>query len=89
MLLESSNDTKLIKMTGEYMAFDKKLLDIIACPSCKGSLILGTLPNQQEKELICKFDRLAYAIKENIPVLLENEARELSSEEIAELKSSV
>lgn len=69
------------------MAFDKKLLDIIACPSCKGSLVLGILPNQKEKELVCKFDRLAYTIKENIPVLLENEARELSSEDIAALKS--
>ncbi|MDT0594484.1 Trm112 family protein [Glaciecola petra] len=68
------------------MAFDKKLLDIIACPSCKGSLVLGILPDQKEKELVCKFDRLAYAIKENIPVLLENEARELTSEELAELK---
>lgn len=59
------------------MALDKKLLDIIACPVCKGKLIY----NQQEQQLICRFDRLAYPIREHIPVLLENEAQQLSSDE--------
>lgn len=68
------------------MAFDKKLLDIIACPSCKGQLKLTTLAGQESPELVCKFDRLAYAIKDNIPVLLENEAREISLEEYESLK---
>ena len=60
------------------MAFDKKLLDILACPVCKGKLLHQNKPAR----LICKFDRLVYPIRENIPVLLESEAKHLSSEEI-------
>jgi uncharacterized protein len=54
---------------------DKKLLDILVCPLCKGSLLL------RKKELICRFDRLAYPIRDGIPVMLEQEARLLSLEE--------
>lgn len=57
---------------------DKKLLDILVCPICKGPLI----HRRVEKELICRFDRLAYPIRENIPVMLEHEARELSNDEL-------
>jgi len=56
---------------------DKKLLDIIACPVCKGELLYV----DSTQELVCKFDRLAYQIKEGIPVLLESEARSISLEE--------
>jgi uncharacterized protein YbaR (Trm112 family) len=69
------------------MAFDKKILEIVACPSCKGKLILTVLPKQNEQVLVCRFDRLAYAIKDNIPVLLENEARELSLDELEQVKA--
>ena len=58
------------------MAFDVKLMDILACPSCKGKLSL----DKENNELICKFDRLAYPIEKDIPVLLENEARRLTEE---------
>ena len=54
---------------------DKKLLDILVCPLCKGKLLL------KQKELICKFDRLAFPIKEDIPVMLEHEARLITLEE--------
>jgi uncharacterized protein YbaR (Trm112 family) len=64
------------------MAFDKQLLDILACPVCKGKLMLS----REHDELICRFDRLAYPIKDNIPVLLDTEARDLSSEELEALK---
>lgn len=60
------------------MAFDKKLLEILACPVCKGKLVY--LP--EKAELVCRFDRLAYPIRQNIPVLLENEAKELSLDEL-------
>lgn len=60
------------------MAFDTKLLDILACPVCKGKL----LHQKKQAQLICKFDRLVYPIRENIPVLLESEAKHLSSEEM-------
>lgn len=56
------------------MAFDTKLLDILACPICKGKLDY----KKEEQELVCNFDRLAYPIEKNIPVLLENEARRIT-----------
>ncbi|MGE6568798.1 MULTISPECIES: Trm112 family protein [Shewanella] len=58
------------------MAFDKKLLEIVACPVCKGKLEYG----KESQQLICKFDKLAYPITEGIPVLLENRATTLVSE---------
>ncbi len=57
---------------------DKKLLDILACPLCKSSLIY----KKDQQELICKADRLAFPIRDDIPVMLEDEARELSNEEV-------
>jgi uncharacterized protein YbaR (Trm112 family) len=57
---------------------DKKLLDILACPLCKSSLIY----KKDQQELICKADRLAFPIRDGIPVMLEDEARELSNEEV-------
>ena len=56
---------------------DKKLLDILACPVCKGPLVY----RQEKGELICKVDRLAYPIRDDIPVMLEEEARRLPAEE--------
>ena len=56
------------------MAFDVKLMEILACPVCKGKLDY----NKEQQELICKFDRLAYTIEAGIPVLLESEARRLT-----------
>ena len=57
---------------------DKKLLDILVCPVTKGSLVY----DKKNKELISKSAKLAYPIKGNIPVMLEEEARELSEEEL-------
>lgn len=56
---------------------DAKLLDILVCPLCKGSLLY----RKSEGELICKADRLAFLIKDGIPVMLEDEARKLPAEE--------
>ncbi len=56
------------------MAFDVKLMEILACPVCKGKLDY----DKKQQELICKFDRLAYAIEIGIPVLLESEARRIT-----------
>lgn len=61
------------------MWVDKKLLEILVCPLCKGPLIY------KQPELICGFDRLAYPIRDSIPVMLEHEARLLSLEEIDQL----
>jgi uncharacterized protein YbaR (Trm112 family) len=63
------------------MAFDKKVLDILACPGCKGKLLY----QNKQAQLICKFDRLVYPIRENIPVLLESESKQVSSDEMEQL----
>ncbi|MCB1948741.1 Trm112 family protein [Nitrosomonas sp.] len=55
---------------------DSKLLDILVCPLCKGPLLY----KKQDNELICKPDRLAFAIKDGIPVMLEDEARRIPDE---------
>ena len=58
------------------MPIDKKLLAILVCPLCKGELDYDA----QAGELICKADSLAYPIKDDIPVMLEGEARRLGVE---------
>ncbi len=57
---------------------DKKLLDILACPLCKGKLFY----QHKTQELICKLDKLAFPIDDGIPVMLETSARTLSDEDI-------
>lgn len=57
---------------------DKKLLDILVCPICKGPLRY----DKAKAELICKPDRLAFPIRDDIPVMLEDEARKLSDEDV-------
>lgn len=56
---------------------DNKLLDILVCPLCKGPLLY----QKSRAELICKPCRLAYPIKDDIPVMLEDEARKIPPEE--------
>lgn len=52
---------------------DSRLLDILACPLCKSPLKYDKRGNQ----LICKADRLAFPVRDDIPVMLEEEARQL------------
>ncbi|HRP25007.1 MAG TPA: Trm112 family protein [Thauera sp.] len=61
---------------------DARLLEILVCPLCKGSL--DYLKDKQE--LVCKADRLAYPIRDGIPVMLDEEARTLSAEEVDALR---
>ena len=56
---------------------DRKLLDILVCPVCKGRLYY----DKAAAELICRVDRLAYPIRDEIPVMLEDEARKLAPDE--------
>jgi uncharacterized protein YbaR (Trm112 family) len=58
---------------------DSRLLDILVCPLCKGPLVY----RKTEKELVCKADRLAFPIRDGIPVMLEDDARRLDPEEEA------
>jgi uncharacterized protein YbaR (Trm112 family) len=60
---------------------DAKLLEILVCPLCKSPLLY----RKTEQELICKADKLAYLIQDGIPVMLADEARKLSAEEIEKL----
>lgn len=55
------------------MAISKQLLDILACPKCKGDLIY----REAENSLICNKCRLMYPVKDDIPVMLIDEAVEL------------
>lgn len=57
---------------------DKKLLEILVCPVTKGPLVY----DKEKQELISRSARLAYPIRDEIPVMLEEEARELSAEEV-------
>lgn len=56
---------------------DPKLLDILACPLCKSAVQY----NKENNELICKADALAFPVRDGIPVMLESEARSLSTDE--------
>lgn len=61
---------------------DKKLLDILVCPVTKGPLIY----DKDKNELISTSARLAYPIRDDIPVMLEDEARTLTDEEVEHYK---
>ncbi len=61
---------------------DAKLLDILVCPLCKSPLVY----RKAEQELVCKADRLAFAIKDDIPVMLADEARVMTAEEVEKLR---
>lgn len=54
---------------------ESRLLEILVCPLCKGQL----RHNREQQELICQADKLAFPIRDGIPVMLEAEARDLSS----------
>ncbi len=59
---------------------DKKLLEILVCPICKGPLVY----RRKAGELVCRVDRLAFPIRDGIPVMLPEEARELPADEEVE-----
>lgn len=61
-------------------AIDPRLLEILVCPLCKGPLVV----RREAAELVCKADRLAFPVKDGIPVMLEDDARRLDpAEEVA------
>jgi uncharacterized protein YbaR (Trm112 family) len=57
---------------------DRKLLDILVCPVTKAPLTY----DKKNNELLCRASRLAYPIRDGIPVMLEEEARQMSLEEV-------
>ena len=56
---------------------DTRLLDILACPICKGPLQYS----KSLQVLVCRADRLAYPIRDGIPVMLEDEAKQLTPDD--------
>ena len=59
------------------MIVDARLLDILACPVCKGPLKYA----RKEALLICPAERLAFPIRDGIPIMLEDQARVLASDD--------
>ena len=56
---------------------DSRLLEILVCPLCKGPLVYRA----PQAEFVCKADRLAFPVRDGIPVMLEDEARKLAPDE--------
>jgi uncharacterized protein YbaR (Trm112 family) len=88
MVFACCSDNKCFKPNISYHAYfakignlmmDTKLLQILVCPVTKGPLIF----NKTTNELISKSASLAYPVKDGIPVMLEEEARKLTDEEVA------
>lgn len=61
---------------------DRRLLDILVCPLCKGPLVY----RRREQEFVCTADRLAFPIRDGVPVMLEDEARSVPLEEAEALR---
>ena len=61
-----------------HQAMDTKLLELLVCPVTKGPLVY----DREKQELISRSARLAYPIRDGLPVLLESEARTLTDEEL-------
>jgi hypothetical protein len=59
------------------MAISKELLEILACPQCKGEVALITGKDGAEEGLACRACKLLYAIKDDIPIMLIDEAQRL------------
>jgi uncharacterized protein YbaR (Trm112 family) len=60
---------------------DKRLLELLVCPICKGPLRSVGVGGGNSPELICRADRLAYAVRDGIPLMLPEEARALSADD--------
>lgn len=63
------------------MTADHRLLEILVCPLCKGPLHVQRDEQQRPSELVCAADRLAFPVRDGIPIMLEGEARALDGQE--------
>jgi uncharacterized protein YbaR (Trm112 family) len=59
------------------MSLDHRLIELLVCPVCKGPLELRRTSEQAPADLVCPADRLAFPIRDGIPVMLESEAQPL------------
>ena len=65
------------------MNLDLRLIELLVCPLCKGPLRLARDVEGRATELVCAPDRLAFPIRDGMPVMLEGEARTLAADEAA------
>jgi uncharacterized protein YbaR (Trm112 family) len=68
-------------MQSYHCRMDPKLLELLVCPVTKGPLLM----DRDKGELVSRSARLAYPVRDGIPVMLETEARTLSDEELEQL----
>jgi hypothetical protein len=61
------------------MSLDHRLIDLLVCPLCKGPLQMARDEQQRPLALQCPADRLAFPIRDGIPVMLESEARAIET----------
>lgn len=61
------------------MSLDHRLIDLLVCPVCKGPLELLRGADLKPVELACHVDRLAFPVRDGIPVMLESEARPIDA----------
>jgi uncharacterized protein YbaR (Trm112 family) len=61
------------------MTMDHRLIDLLVCPLCKGPLTMSRGTDPAVRELVCAADRLAFPVRDGIPVMLESEARSLDT----------
>jgi uncharacterized protein YbaR (Trm112 family) len=69
------HDQPQMTVTEEMMALSEELLDILACPKCKGDIYL----NDTKNGLICENCNLLYEIRDDIPIMLIDEAKPIDS----------
>jgi uncharacterized protein len=65
------------------MSLDHRLIDLLVCPVCKGPLEMQRDAEQRQVALTCRADRLAFPIRDGIPVMLESEALPLDGRAVA------
>ena len=62
---------------------ETRLLELLVCPLCKGPLEHARPPFHSRHELVCQADRLAFPVRDGIPVMLEGEARSIGASDPA------
>jgi uncharacterized protein YbaR (Trm112 family) len=67
---------------------ETRLLELLVCPICKGPLEHRRPPLHERQELVCRADRLAFPVRDGMPVMLEGEARPLTEADDAPLGAS-
>jgi uncharacterized protein YbaR (Trm112 family) len=65
------------------MTLDHRLLSLLVCPLCKGPLQLRRSADSRPQELLCPADRLAFPVRDGMPVMLEGEARNVGDDEVS------